>query len=660
MKYEHVLSPIKIGSVELRNRMVVPPMGTNFATRQGFVTQQMLDYYEARAKGGFGLIDIEVTAVVPQGRSIPNELGVWSDEHIEGLSKLAEVIHRHGAKTIVQLHHCGRETFPETINDGIAGKDLQVESCSAVPCPFCNTPVREMTNQDCYDMIDRFVEAAVRCQKAGFDGVQLHCTHGYLLAQFMSRHANKRVDEFGGSIAGRMKMPLDILKKIKQTCGKDFVVTVRMTGDERYVEGIEPEEATVMAKMFEDAGADALHVSVCTYASLQYMSVPGHVAPGYNVYTAEKVKQYVKSIPVCTVGRINDPDLAEMIIATGKADLVALGRESICDPEIPNKMKEDRAAEISPCIACEESCHGYLFGPHTTISCLVNPMTGNEGKYSLAPAAVKKHVVIIGAGPAGLVAAWNAAAKGHSVDLYDSRDYVGGEFKVAAIPPGKQAIAKAIYYYKVMCDKYGVRIHLNTPVDEAMLRDMQADVFILATGSKPAMPPIPGLAECKIKTTTSPVLEGKVNPGQKVLIAGGGFMAAEVAEFLLEHGKDVTIVEMRDSIAADAHMYLKPFIYAELNGMNDPQKIVAGKCTQLLNAKIREFTPDGVVYAKDGKLQVADGFDTIIVALGVKANNPLEEIAKKYHDNVIVIGDATGTGLCNQATEAGLAAAMSL
>lgn len=220
MSFEHALSPVKIGKIELRNRLVVPPMGTNFADRQGFVTQQLLDYYEERAKGGFGLVVIEVTAVVPQGRSIPNELGVWSDEHISGLTKLADVIHRHGAKTFVQLHHCGRETFPSTINDGVVYQDLQIESCSSVPCPFCNSPVREMTAQDCYDMINTFVDAAVRCQRAGFDGVQLHCTHGYLLAQFMSRHANKRVDEFGGSIAGRMKMPLGILKKVKERCGK--------------------------------------------------------------------------------------------------------------------------------------------------------------------------------------------------------------------------------------------------------------------------------------------------------------------------------------------------------------------------------------------------------------------------------------------------------
>lgn len=649
MKFKNVFSPIQIGQMTVKNRMVVPPMGTNFATRQGFVTQQLLDYYEARAKGGFGLIEIEVTAVVPQGRSIPNEVGVWSDEHIEGLTKLAGVIHKHGAKTIVQLHHAGRQTFTETINDEV-NTGLQIEAPSPISCPFCNVIPREMTTQDCYDMIHKFADAAVRVQKAGFDGVQLHCTHGYLLAQFMSRHSNKRTDEFGGGIAGRMKMPLDIIKEIRAKCGNGFVITVRFTGDEKYQDGIETNEAKVFGKMFEEAGVNGLHVSVSNYGSLPYMSVPGYIPAGYNVYTAEEVKKTV-SIPVCTVGKINDPYLAENIIASGSADLVAFGRESICEPAIPNKMAGEIDEEISPCISCEQSCHGYLFGPHKTISCLVNPFTGNEGKYNLASAPVKKKVMVVGGGPAGMFAAWVAAARGHEVSLYDEREQLGGEFRIAAIPPSKQAITKVIKYYKKMCDKYGVEIHCGIKVDEALMKEIAPDVILLATGSKPLFPSIPGLKENEKTTAASPVLEGKVNYGNKILIAGGGAIAAETAEFLGERGKKITMVEMKPEIATDVHPFIRPFLLSALEKY---------KVDMITNATIKSFTKDGIVYEKNGREVIIEGFDNTIVALGTVSNNPFEEVAKTIAKEVFVIGDAVKAGQANAATESALEAAATI
>lgn len=643
MQFSKVLSPLKVGTMELRNRFVVPPMGTNFAGRQGQVTQKLLDYYEARAKGGFGLIIVEVTAVTPEGRAIPNEVGVWSDDHIEGLKKLADVAHKHGAKIALQLHHAGRQTFPEVIE----GK--QPEAPSPICCPFCNVTPRELSTEEVYALIERYGDAAVRAKKAGFDAVEVHGAHGYLIAQFMSAHSNKRIDEFGGDFISRMKFPLEIMKNIRQKVGRDYPVIFRFSADERFQDGIEVNEAKMIARQMEAATVDILDVSVCNYGSLKWMSVPSAVPPGYNLQVTEAVKKVV-SIPVIAVGRINDPYLAEMIVSSGVADLVALGRESLCDPEFPKKVAENRIDEISPCIACEQSCHGYLFSPRMAISCLVNPFTGNEGEYNLEPAGKSKKVMVVGSGPAGMFAAWVAAAKGHQVVLYEKQDAIGGEFRVAALPPTKQVITKAIKYYKKMCDKYGVTFKMGTEVTEDLIRAEAPDVLILATGSKPLLPNLPGIDNPAF-VTCSPVLEGKAATGQKILIAGGGLLAAETAEFLGERGRDVTIVEKLPLIAAEAHMYVRPFLLEALD--NYGVKVFT-------DAEIVSFTETGVIYKKDGHERLLDGFDTVILAFGVTSYNPLEEKAKALVKEVYVIGDALKAGPANNATESALATAAAL
>lgn len=643
MSFPATLAPIRIGSMDIRNRFVVPPMGTNFADRQGHVTRQILDYYEARAKGGFGLIIVEVTAISPEGRAIPNELGVWSDEHIEGLTKLAEAAHRHGAKIALQLHHAGRQTFPDTIE----GK--QPVAPSPVCCTFCNVIPRELTTAEVRDVIGMFGDAALRAKKAGFDAVEVHGAHGYLIAQFMSAHSNKRIDEFGGDFISRMRFPTEIMKDVRAKVGRDFPVLFRFSADERIQDGIDVVEARMIARVMQDAGVDCLNVSVCNYGSLRWMSVPSAVMPGYNLEATEAVKQVAK-VPVIAVGRINDPYLAEMVVDTGIADMVALGRESLADPEFPNKVAEGRIDEISPCIACEQSCHGYLFSPRAKISCLVNPFTGNEGRYDLSPAAKSKKVMVVGSGPAGLFAAWVAAAKGHKVTVYEKRDVIGGEFRIACLPPTKQVLTKALKYYLRMCEKYGVAIKLNAEVNADAIRAEKPDAVILATGSVPVMPPIPGIDNPDF-ATASQVLDAKAATGHKVLIAGGGLIGAETAEYLGERGRQVAIVEMRPEIAMDAHMYTKPFLFEALN--KHGVKLLTG-------AKITEFLADGVVYEADGGQSRLDGYDTVVLAMGTKPYNPLEEKIKELVGEVYVIGDASEAGSANHATETALEAACSL
>lgn len=643
MEFSHVLSPIRIGTMEVRNRFVVPPMGTNFADEDGFVTQQLIDYYTERAKGGFGLIILEVTAIHPGGRSIPNEVGVWRDEHIEGLKKLTDSVHQYGAKIALQLHHAGRQTEEAITRAYPVGP-------SAVSCPATKIVPKELTNQEVYDLIEDFGDGALRAVKAGFDAVEIHGAHGYLIGQFMSAHSNKRMDEFGGDIYGRMRFPVEIMRNIRGKVGSGFPVLFRYSARELVQDGVDINQAKIIARIMEKEGVNAIHASLCTYGSLEWMSVPGAVPAGFNAFAAEEVKKAVK-IPVITVGKINDPYLAESIIETKEADLVALGRESIADPHFPNKVASGRIDEICPCIACEQSCHGYLTDPgKLKICCLANPFVGKEGTSIVKKASSPKKVMVVGGGPAGLMAAWVTAKAGHDVTLYDKNEILGGQFRLAAIPPAKQDIIRLLKYYIKMCDKYGVKIQLGTEVNEALIKEAEPDAVILATGSVPLMLNIEGMNAAD-NILASEILDGKKVAGQKVLIAGGGMVGAETAEFLVERGHEVTIVDLLPEIAQDVQGFVKTFLMKNLK-CHDTRFIT--------KAKIKKFLSDGIVYESEGKDITLTGFDSIVLAMGAKAYNPLEEKVRGMVKECYVIGDAVRAGQANKATEEALAAALQI
>lgn len=623
MKFSVLLSPIRIGTMEVKNRFVVPPMGTNFANPDGSVSKQLVDYWVARAKGGYGLLIVEVTAVDPLGKAIPWQPGIWDDEFIPGWRQLTDEVHKYGAKIAVQLHHAGRQTTHEVIG-------AQPVAPSAIPCPVDREMPRELTTEEVYDLIEKFGDAARRAMNAGFDAVEVHGAHGYLIAQFMSAYSNKRIDEFGGDFMGRMKFPTEIIKNIRRKVGNGYPIIFRFSGDERVPGGRTIDESRMVARVMEGVGVDALHVSTAVYGSMPWLIAPSAVAPGYNVYASEEIKKVV-NIPVIAVGRINDPLMAEDILEDGKADMVSLGRESIADSELPNKVAAGVIEEISPCIGCMQACVGYLFDPnHLKISCLVNPFSGREGELTIERTEKPKRVMVVGGGPGGLEAAWVSAKRGHKVTLYEKENVLGGQYRIGAIPPTKQDILKAIRYYITMGKKYGVEYKTGVEVTEDLIAKENPDVVILATGGVPLIPNIKGIDNPRFAKAVD-ILEGKKEAGMNVLIVGGGMVGVETADFLGEHHHNVTIVEMLPEIAKDEQDAVKYFLLERLNKYG--VKAVTG-------ATVKEFLDDGVIFEKDRKEERLTGFDTIVLAMGAKAYNPLEEKIKGKVPEVYVVGDA--------------------
>ena len=641
MKLNKLLSPGRIGTLELKNRFVVPPMGTNFGTYEGMVTDDMIAYYRRRAEGGFGLIIIEVTAVDRRGKAIVNEVGLWDDSQIPGFKRLMDAIHAAGAKVVVQLHHAGRQSVPPYIFGEMP------EAPSKVACPMLNFVPEAMTNARVWEIIDEFGDAARRAKEAGADGVEVHGAHGYLVAQFMSPHANKRTDEFGGDFFGRMKFPQEVFRNIRAKVGEDYPLLFRFGHDEKVYGGRTLEESVMVGRMAEEAGVDALDISIMTYASLPYMSAPPAMPHGFNQFPTKVIKEGV-AIPVISVGRY-EPAIAESALLNGCADFISFGRESIADPDLPNKVAAEKYDEIFPCIGCTQSCLGYLNGGGT-VRCLVNPLSGLENKVDMTPVAVPKKVLVAGGGPAGLVAAFLAARKGHSVVLAEQSAELGGQFRLAAVPPCKQDIATAIRAYINHCKKAGVDIRLETPVDEALIREIDSDAVILATGGTPLRIPLPGIDGENVVDAID-VLDGKANAGQRVLVIGGGMTGVETADYLAEHNKAVTIVEMKPDIALDEASGPRFFLIPRLKerGVN-----------WIVNAVVQEILTDGVRYEQGGEVSALTGYDTIVLALGVRACNPLEETVKALGKEVYVIGDASRPGPANKATEAALEAVLKL
>lgn len=667
-----LLTPIRIGNLNIMNRFVMPPMDSGLPNADGTVNQKTIAYYAERAKGGFGLIIVEYCHVNPKGKPMPKTLGIYDDKFIPGLKELVEACHMYGAKVFLQLHHTGRAGSPL-----ITGATL--EGASAVACPVMRSIPRAMTTEEVYQLIEEFGDGAVRTKQAGFDGVEIHGGHGYLVHQFMSGHSNKRNDEFGGNFRSRMRFAELILKNIKKKCGEDFPVTIRVSGDENVNGGKPIQETRAGVKLLEEYGLNGVNVSVGNYASAIGAVSSNQVAPLHNIYAAEEIKKSVK-IPVIGGGRVSDPYYAEDVIASGRADMVFFGRGCLADPELPNKTAAGKYDEIALCIACSQRCGLHLRNPNLGISCLINPFTGKEDELIIKETKDPKNVLVIGAGPAGLETAWVAAKRGHKVTVFEKNSLPGGQFNAAAMPPYKHELPSVIKYLVKMCEKYGAVIKYDTEATEENILAAKPDVVVLATGGVPLTPPIPGIDGKNVAQAVG-VLSGKLLVEGNILIVGGGEVGLETADFLGERYNKVTVVEMLPVVAQGINQSVTRFMLNRLTSEYGVKIVTNTRVTKILDNGIecvRKFTDTEQARHKGGDFsgtravetavesgenmqqEVLSGFNNIVIALGAKSYNPLEEKLTGKVPKVYVIGDALKPRTAVEAIEEGARTAVEI
>jgi 2,4-dienoyl-CoA reductase-like NADH-dependent reductase (Old Yellow Enzyme family)/thioredoxin reductase len=621
MKFPTMFSPINIGTVTVPNRFVVPPMGNNFANSDGSLSERSAAYYEARAKGGFGLITIESTVVYSEAKGGPRKPCLFTDDVVDSFREVAERCHRYGAKVNIQLQHAGPEG-----NSKLTGYPLKAASAMASHCGG-EIPVA-MPTEEVYRLIEAYGDAAARAQRAGIDMVEVHCAHGYLVSTFVSARTNKRTDEFGGCFENRMRLPRLIIENIRRKTG-NMPILCRINARDEGEGGLTVQDAAAVAAYLEqECGVDALNISRSIHLHDEFMWAPNNTHGGFNADLVTEIKKAV-SVPVITVGRYTEPQYAELLVRQGRADLVAFGRQSIADPELPLKARTGHLETLAPCIACLLGCVPNMLAGRP-ITCAMNPCVGREAE--IVPAAVQKKVLVIGGGPGGMYAAMMCAKRGHDVILLEKNTELGGHFLVASYPPAKGEIAPAIRSLIVRCREAGVDIRLGVNVTPELVGELKPDAVIVATGSVPLILPISGLADCGY-INAEDMLTGKYNVGKKVLIVGGGMVGAEAAEHLAERGHDCDIVEMKPVVGEDIMPEPRKYIMASLEHH---------KVGQFTNARVSEFFTDGIAYTStvDGSTHELRGYDNIVLAMGYRSNNTLSAELEKLVSQVIVIGEA--------------------
>ena len=518
MRFPTMFSPIQIGSVTVPNRFVVPPMANNFSDPDGCLSQRSLAYYAARARGGFGLITIESAVVYEQAKGGPRKACLFADHTIDSFRRVAEACHSYGAKVSVQLQHAGPEG-----SSALTGHPLK--AASPVPAACGREIPREMPRDEVYRLIECYGDAARRAQLAGLDMVEVHCAHGYLVSTFLSERTNHRTDEFGGCFENRLRLPRLIVENIRRKTGGIMPILCRINASDELDGGQSVQDAAAVAAYLEqECGVDAIHVSRAVHLRDEFMWAPGQFHGGFSAPLVEEIKRAV-TVPVIAVGRFTEPQYAELLVRQGRADLIAFGRQSIADPELPNRARDGQLETLAPCIGCLLGCVPNMLSGRP-ITCAVNPLVGRELEWG--PAGQKKRVAVVGGGPGGLYAAWACARRGHQAVLLEQGEQLGGTLRIASFPTGKGQISAAVRSMIVRCQQAGVEIRNGTRATPELLRQLAPDAAILATGSGPLIPPIPGLDSCGF-VTAQDMLEGRAVVGAGVLVVGGGMIGCEAA-----------------------------------------------------------------------------------------------------------------------------------
>lgn len=690
MKYEIMSSPMKIGTCEIKNRIVLPPMLMGFANLDGTPTEKLMNYYEERAKGGCGLIMTEITRVNDKtGVAAFAQLAVSHDYHVKPLSELAERIHKHGAKIFIQLHHPGRQNIgllvgtvplciklekltkgafskmlykltpkigPTLISNNISLSSVAPSKCE--PAYFAGGRVRALKYKEIKELERQFIDGAERVKKAGCDGVELHSAHGYLFQQFISPVTNKRTDEYGGNLENRTRFICNILRGIKEKCGKDFPVVVRLSADECYAmigqegKGYDLEEGIKIAKILEENGADAIDVSSAGYDTFNYWLEPVSFEPGWRKYMAKSIKDAV-SIPVLAANLIRSPEQAEQQLKEGVQDFVSLGRPQIADPHWANKALCG-SGTIKRCLCClnciESMQNNAYIGSHG--ECSVNPFVGHEGE-EFDQSGNGRKIVVLGAGPAGLTASEILSKRGFKVTLIEKNDKVGGQINLASAPPKK---AKTAWFIEdalntIIACGVEVKTGVQNPVE--LVKEIDPYLVIVATGSTPIKPNFKGEYDLDMVYTFEDVLSEKYNlENSTVAVIGSGMTGLETAHYLTDKGNKVTIVEMADSIAPGTWMQHVDDILPHLEKAGTEFKC-SEKLVEIGNGFI---LTENVLDNSISKIEV----NKVVLALGSKPNNQIAVDLIDAGYESIVIGDSCRAGKIADATKSAYLASMAI
>ncbi len=678
--FKMLLGPCSVSGMELRNRIVLAAMGTNYASAEGFVTERHLGFYEERAKGGVGTVIVGCAAIHLTGKVSTNQICVYDDQYVAGLAGLADVIKRQGARAILQLQHGGRYCYP----DRIGGHEPVAPSPIAMPG---RVPPHELTTKEIADLVDNFIRGAERAKKAGFDGVEVHGGHGYLLDQFLSPASNKRQDAYGGDLNGRARMLLEVVKGIKEKVGTTYPVWCRIDSREFGIEGgITAEDSIQLAQLLEKSGVHAIHVSGYGGAH-NFNFTEGMLVyePGKLVPYAAGIKKAV-GIPVIAVGRI-DPEMAEKVLQQGQADLIAMARPLLADPELPRKLAAGQLDDIRPCICCYTCIHKIFLSQGT--ACAVNAAAGKERELALKPADKVKQVAVVGGGPAGMEAATAAARRGHRVTLYEKGGYLGGSlFFASVLNPENQRL---LDYLRRQVGKAALNVRLGSVFAAGTIAGQKPEAVVVASGPKLLPPQIPGAGRKNVitggemrkmiggqlgadaarrigwgrrmmLTLAGPILSRIQNPatirrlsgfwmplGKTVAVVGSDFVACEVAEFLSHSGRKSILIAAKADIATEMAIPARWKLVESLRRSGvDVMSGVAPK----------EITPDGVVITgKDGQERTVKA-DSIVLTEEIAANKDLLNAVEGKVPAIFSAGDCNGLGLIEKAIAdgAGIAA----
>lgn len=680
MSYDMLFSPMKIGNVEIKNRIVMAPMCMGFGQYNGCATETMMDYYEERAKGGVGLIFTEITRINDiTGASSFGQLGMSHDYQIPALREMADRIHKHNCKIMVELHHPGRQNlglmigtvpicnigsklmgnlYTKILTQAVIPQGKKLQDKHIVPrtvapskcerSKMSDSVNRELSVNEIKRIICQFIEGAVRVKKAGCDGVELHAAHGYLIQQFLSPNTNKRTDQYGGSLENRMRFLLEIIDGIRSNCGKDFPIVVRLTVDEMYSEigqngkGYNLEEGIKMAKILSDKGIDAIDVSSAAYDTFNYWLEPTTFTPGWRKYLASEVKKVV-DIPVIAANLIRSPKQAEMQLEEGTQDFISLGRPLIADPHWPNKVKSGNENLIKRCVCCLYCFESMMKGAYkyTHGNCSVNPFVGREN-VSLKQNGNGRKVLIIGAGCAGLTAAELLSKRGFDVTVLEKESKQGGQLNLASKPPHKEKINWVCEDLLSNAINSGAKVLFDIKADKNIIASYSPEIVITATGGNAIHPK--SFNGDNVVTVTQ-ILNGDIDiSNKKVAVIGSGMTGLETSELLVSKGNKVTVVEMADKIAPGAWF----------QQLDDALPVLEKAGTEFLTShKLLSVSSSGIELENlKEKKAVAIKVDLVVLSLGVRSDNSLyNDIKNSDSYKVYNIGDSNKIGRIANATE---------